>query len=143
MANFVPRPTVIRTIPLMGLVISQIGDQAEVNGNPTQIVLASDIAKNPKHYLRAALASIMPKIESGEIAALVNLTVNGTPAHLVITADQWALGADERTRYADWLADTRAENADLVAKEIDYDLVNNEGGEGYNPYRVGSKRTYT
>lgn len=140
MADFIPQPIVIREIPDRGIVITQSGDQADVNGQPTTVTTAATILGNKRHYLRAA--NWMPKIENGEIAAVVHWTINGKPGNILITAEQWALGAPERARYEAWLSGIIADKSDREAKERAYDLVNNEGGEGYNPHRATSERTY-
>jgi hypothetical protein len=138
MANFIPQQIVIRAIPERGIVVTQSGDQADVNGQPAFVTTAQTIRDNKAHYLRG----MMPRIESGEIAALVHWTINDKPGHILITAEQWAIGAPERARYAAWLASLTGAKAERQAKERAYDLVNNEGGEGYNPHRAGSERTY-
>ena len=142
MLNYIPQPIVIREIPAAGIVVAQSGDQADVNGRPTRLVTAAEIVGNSIHYLRAPLRAVMPRLENGEIAAIVLAPVNGKIAQILITAEQWAAGAPERARYAAWLAGVMDDKAERQAKERAYDLVNNEGGEGYNPHRTGSERTY-
>lgn len=142
MANFIAQPTVIREIAGVGTV-AQAGDQASVNGIPAQMVLGSEIVGNPLHYLRAPLASIMPRLESGDVAAIVLADIHGKPAQILITAEQFGAGAPERARYAAWRSEIMANEARRQAGERAYDLVNNEGGEGYNPHRSGGERTYT
>lgn len=142
MKNYIPQPIVIREIQERGIVISQSGEQADVNGSPATVTTAATMLSNPRHYLRAALPTIFRRMETGEIAALVHWTINGKPGHILITAEQWAIGAPERARYGAWLAEVMG---DRKAREVDerrYDLINNEGGEGYNPHRSGSERTY-
>ena len=140
MNDFTPQPIVIREVN--GLVIAQSGDAATVNGRPAPITASQTIRENPRHWLRAVLAKVLPKIESGEIAAVVHAEIGGKPGYITITAEQFAAGASERARYEGWLADVLADKADLTAKERAYDLANNEGGEGYNPWRATSERTY-
>lgn len=142
MSDYIPQPIVIREIPEHSLVIHQVADQADVNGCPVMVTTADTIRSNPKHYLRTALARLMPRIENGEIAAVIQCEVSGKPANILITAEQWALGTPERARYEAWLSGVIADKSDREAKERAYDLVNNEGGEGYNPHRAGSERTY-
>jgi hypothetical protein len=142
MTNYIPQPITIRELPEYGLVLTQTGDQVEVNGAPRSVTTSADIRSLPGHYLRTALKSAMPRIESGEIAAIVHHEIDSKPAYLVITAAQWAVGAPERARYATWIAGRVASKAEREAKERAYDLVNNEGGEGFNPHRVGSAHTY-
>lgn len=140
MAIYIPEPITLREVN--GLVIAQAGDQATVNGIPAQMVLATTIVSNTKHYLRAPLASVMPRLQSGEIAAVVVAQVNGKSAQILINAAEFATGAPERARHAAWYAEFVAAHNDRAAKERAYDLINNEGGEGYNPHRATSERTY-
>lgn len=140
MQDFDPQPIVIREVN--GRVISQVGDQASVNGRPAPITTAATILGNKIHWLRDALRSVMPRIEAGEVAAIVHHEINGKPGYITITADQWALGAPERARYEAWLNGVISDKADREAQERAYDLANNEGGEGYNPHRSTSERTY-
>ena len=142
MANFRAEPIVIREIPELGLTVSQSGNQADVNGRPAVVTTAREILGNPIHYLRTALPTIMPRMESGEIAALVHWQLKGKPGHILITAEQWQLGAAERQRYEIWAANIVAARAAEQDRERQDDLVNNEGAEGYNPYRQGDEPTY-
>lgn len=137
--DYIPQPIVIREIPERGIVITQSGEQADVNGQPAFVTTAKTIRDNSRHYLRAAY---MPRIETGEIAAIVHWETNDGPRNILITAEQWALGAPERARYETWLRGVVSDKADREANERAYDLANNEGGEGYNPHRTGAERTY-
>lgn len=141
MADFVPHPIVIREIPGVA-VIEQTGAQARVNGTPAFVVEAATILGNPQHYLRRVLWDAMGRLESGEVAAVVLAPVQGKSAQILITAEQYAKGAPERARYEAWLAGVSAARAERQAAERAYDLANNEGGEGYNPHRTGTERTY-
>ena len=141
MSDYTPQPIIIREIPGVAIV-RQVGDQIDVNGQPARVVPASDILGNPQHYLRGVLRGAMARLESGEVAAVGLAPINGKDAQIMILADGWANGAPERARYAAWLAGVMDDKAERQAKERAYDLVNNEGGEGYNPHRTGSERTY-
>ena len=140
MTDYTPQPIVIREVN--GLTISQSGDQANVNGSPARMVLASEITGNAQHYLRAPLKSVMARLSSGDVAAVVIAEVSGKSAQILITAEQFAAGKPERARYAAWSRGVMTVNADRQDAERRYDLVNNEGGEGYNPHRSGGERTY-
>ena len=141
MSDYTPQPIIIREIPGVAT-IRQVGDQIDVNGRPARVVPASDILANQKHYLRGILRGAMARLESGEVAAVGLAPINGKDAQIMILADGWANGAPERARYATWLAEVMGKKAERQAKERAYDLVNNEGGEGFNPHRTGSERTY-
>jgi len=141
MPDYIGHPITIRTIPGVAT-IAQSGNQAIVNDRPASMIPASAILDNPQHYLRGVLRTVMPRLTSGEIAAVVLAPINGKDAQILITAEQYAAGAPERARYAAWLSGIVADRDAQQANERTYDLANNEGGEGYNPYRAGSERTY-
>jgi hypothetical protein len=140
MADYVAQPIILREV--QGLVIKQSGDQADVNGRWARMILSTEILSNPKHYLRAVLAPVMPRIESGDVAAVVIAEVAGKTAQILITAEQFALGAPERARHETWRVDVMGNETARQAKERAFDRGNNEGGEGYNPYRNGAEHTY-
>lgn len=149
--DYEPQNVLIRDIPGIA-VIEQVGDQVDVNGVPARIVTAVDVISNPGHYYRQVVPSLVARMERGEIAAVVQADRSHGPAfapkggmstyYLPITAEQFALGAAERARYQAWLAGVVADKADRVAAERAYDLINNEGGDGYNPHRAGDERSY-
>ena len=97
MTDFIAQPTTIREIPGVA-VIQQVGDQANVNGRSAYMILAPEIVSNAKHDLRAPLASVMHRLQSGDVAAVVVAEINGKPAQILITAEQFAVGASERAR---------------------------------------------
>ena len=140
MQNFTPQPIAIREVN--GMVVTQSGEQAMIDDRHAQMVPVTTILGNQKHYLRTTLKSAMPRMGSGEIAAIVIGDINGKPGYILITTEQYAVGAPERARYSAWLAEVSDERKARQAKERQFDLVNNEGGEGYNPHRSGSERTY-
>lgn len=142
MGDFIPVPTFIREAN--GLAVEAVGDRYRVGGMPaTSVSDASDLINNPKHYMAKIVAPIMPKLVSGEIVQVIRAEIAGKGAFIAITADQFALGAEERARYAAWLVGVRSAEKARQAAEREYDLANNEGGEGYNPHRVGDERTYS
>ena len=146
MTNYVSQPVVMRVVN--GIAVEQDGAHARVNGlGAACITTREEILSNPRHSLRTAVASIMPKIETGEIVAIVSpcsahlgaaAPSNGRPTQITLTAEQFALGAGERARYAAWVAGVKA----AEQAERSYDQGANEGGEGYNPHRPGSTPTY-
>ncbi|MGD9613814.1 MAG: hypothetical protein AB7H90_01305 [Alphaproteobacteria bacterium] len=140
MTDYIRNPVFIREV--QGLAVEQDMDNALVNGRPASMTSGRTILDNPKHYLRQTLASIMPKIESGEIAAVVHAEVNGKPGYITISREQYALGAAERARYAAWQAECCDAEKTRQKAERAFDRGMNEGGEGYNPHRYGSRRTY-
>ena len=141
MTTYIANPTPMRTLP-DGRIVSQSGDAAMVGDKPARIVTASEIVDNPKHYLRAPLASILARLASGEIAAIVTADINGRPAQITLTSAQYALGAPERARHAAWIAEGDASRNAQRKAEREYDRLYNEGGEGYNPHRIGAAQTY-
>ncbi|BBD98066.1 hypothetical protein SAMIE_1015670 [Sphingobium amiense] len=133
MANFQAIPTTLRSHALFDVV--QVGDSICVESKSDRVerricsaILLSDIETNPQHYLR----NLLPDLRKAAAVALVETRVDGKVAQLVMTAGDWARGAAERRRYAEWLVDTTRKNA---AGRGFWDGVN-EGGEGYNPYRA-------
>jgi len=68
---------------------------------------------------------------------LTLITGSGKTLAALTEADIATLRAnDDAARMA------RTAPASRIAKERAYDLGQNEGGEGYNPYRHGSAKTY-
>lgn len=141
MTAYVSQPITMREIPGVGAVV-QSGGGARVAGSPWPILAAETVLGNPDHYVRTAYPTLFAKMQAGEVAAVVMATLKGRPAHIVLTPEQFALGAPERARYAEWCAGNVAREAARQAAEREYDAGHNEGGEGYNPHRRGSERTY-
>ncbi|PZU73094.1 MAG: hypothetical protein DI530_17680 [Sphingomonas sp.] len=140
MAEFQPTPTIIRqtdrfALAQVGASIEATGDNVRGAGNP---IMIADIEANSTHFLRPQLVAFK---RAGAVAVVL-INVAGKNGWATITADQWAIGADERARYAAWDAPRRAERQKRVAAERKFDRGYNEGGEGYNPYRHGSAPTY-
>lgn len=150
MADFVSQPATLREIPGVARIEQVGGRYANVTDLKTGavskaccIVEAAEILSNPVHHLRRILGPAMARVESGEIAAVVLGPIKGKAAQIILTAEQYAAGAQERARFAAWQAGVSAASAERQAAERAYDAAHNEGGEGYNPHRVGrSERTY-
>jgi hypothetical protein len=139
MTDFVACPVVMRTLP-NGWEVAQVGDHANVGTQKFCFVLSlAEIDANPRHYLRDQLPTFRAK---GAVAIVLAKDAAGRPVNIMLTAAQFALGAAERARYAKWADETAADWATEQAAERAYDLAYNEGGEGYNPHRVGSARSY-
>jgi hypothetical protein len=98
MQDYVPQPIIIREVN--GHVVTQDGDQASIDGRPARVTSVAEILGNKQHYMRATLKSVMPRMESGEIAAIVCERIDGKDVNILITPDQYAVGAPERARYA-------------------------------------------
>ena len=141
MADYERNPITIREIPGVAT-IQQDMDGALVNGRPASMFTAAAVLANPQHYFRTTYQVAFAAMQSGKAAAVVLAPVNGKAAQILLTPEQFAIGASERERYAAWSAGQVAEKAKRQSAERQYDLVNNEGGEGYNPHRSGSARTY-
>ena len=142
MNDYIRNPILLREVA--GLVIEQDADRARVNGRDASITAASEILANPKHHLRAKVAAILPQMQSGEVAAIVSFTDHlGKATAIRISPEQYALGADERLRYAAWKAECAATESARQAVERTFDRGMNEGGEGYNMHRPNrSAHTY-
>ncbi len=72
-----------------------------------------------------------------------------------------AVGPESLEKWLSWMVERYGEKADAeskaaepknvsvkpimadVEKECEYDRIYNEGGEGYNPYRIGAEPTYS
>lgn len=143
MIDFTPTATLIRNHELFDLhqsgadvIVTAKSDR--VRGGREKPFTIAEIRANPVHFLRPALANL----ERAGAVAVVLTTVDGKQAQLAIKADEWALGAGERQRYADWSAEVHARSVARRAKERAHDNAYNEGGEGYNPHRSGSAHSY-
>jgi hypothetical protein len=141
MADYERSPITIREIPGIATV-QQDMDQAQVNGRPATMITAAAVLANPQHYFRTTYQAAFAAMQSGKAAAVVLATVNGKDAQILITPEQFAVGAPERERYSAWCAGRMSAETACRAAEREYDLINNEGGEGYNPHRATSERTY-
>lgn len=142
MDEYIPQPITMREIPGLGTV-QQSGPGALVDGRMAMtIITADEVRANPRHYFRTSYPTAWAMMQSGEAAAFVMTRIHGKDAQVKLAPEHWALGAPERARYAAWSAAVTQVASDRQAKERAYDRLNNEGGEGYNPHRTTSRRTY-
>lgn len=132
MANFVYQPVTLKTTSGGNLVV-QAGDQVTIDGGAAGCYTVAEIEANPKHWCRRFLPALR---EAGAVALVKGAVAVG------LTAEQYALGAGERARYAAWVAELRAAKTQRQSAERAFDAANNEGGEGYNPHRYGAAQTY-
>lgn len=146
MADFQPASFVtIRQVN--GLTVFSNGVSWQVDGpaaGPADFHAAADLLTNSRHYLRAIIerAGKMADLVSGALAGVVTTTLHDKPAQIMITADQFAAVKVEADRYAQWQADAARTRAAQQETERAYDLGANDGGEGYNPHRLGDRPTY-
>ncbi len=143
MADYIRNPITMRQTD-NGFTVRQDGNVVNVNGHTASLTLAKDILADPRHSFRKFLGPVMARLTSGEIVAIVSYQAwHDKPVNrILLTREQYEAGAGERARWATWVAECRAAEKSRKAAERQFDRGMNEGGEGYNPYRHGSRRTY-
>ena len=134
MENFVSTPVTIRSHALFDLVqhtnrtIEIVSKSPRVKAAKADAILIADVDANPQHFATA----VIPALKAAGAVAFVIANIDGKVAQLAITADDWAKGAAERNRFEAW---NEATIAEVKSRREFFDGMN-EGGEGYNPYRV-------
>ena len=139
MQAFIANPTILRTHALFDVV--QHGDRAAIiskspraaNSASTPILVIAEIKAAKQHFAKALVSAL----EKAGAVAFVQAVIDGKHAQIAITAEQFAAGAAERQRYADWTAAHHAWLTGARAAATAFDQINNEGGEGFNPHRHG------
>lgn len=137
MESYTAQPITLRATDLFEIV--QKGERAHVIAKSPRIkattsaaiFVVAEIKAADQHFAKA----IVPAMEKAGYVAFVITEVDGNPAQLGLTAEQYAAGAPERARFAAWNADVIAWKAGIEAQAADFDARHNEGAEGYNPYR--------
>lgn len=80
--------------PAGDIIVTQVGTDIHVNGARADIAFVATIQANPRHYLRNLLPAVLNANASA--FAIVLTQIEGKAAQIALTAEQYALGADER-----------------------------------------------
>ena len=94
--------------------------------------------------VNGVVASLHPAPSSSGLAFLVNtgcIGANGKPDFVGLTIEQYAPHAAIARAFFTAKPDAAAQRTRQIAERA-FDHGMNEGGEGYNPHRLGDKPTY-
>jgi hypothetical protein len=117
-------PVTLRQVK--GAVITQSGTNVLIDGTLATLIMIADVGH--KHFLRSFVERNDAALKAANAVALVLGAIDGKDAQIVISADQWASGANERARYIAW---AKAWKASSKAAAVERDRRHNDG-EGYD-----------